>query len=90
PPGKPIDLGIERQGGDVRVWVENQGVGIAAEHQPQLFERFYRVGAGRSRLEGGTGLGLAIVKSIMQLHGGRIEVMSSPAGPTRFSLIFPG
>ena len=89
-PGKPIELGIERQGGDVRVWVENQGVGIAAEHQPQLFERFYRVGAGRSRLEGGTGLGLAIVKSIMQLHGGRVEVVSSPAGPTRFSLIFPG
>jgi len=88
PIGKRIGLGIERHAGDVRVWVENQGVGIAAEHQPQLFERFYRVGAGRSRLEGGTGLGLAIVKSIMQLHGGRVEVMSSPTGPTRFTLVF--
>ncbi|ATP51763.1 heavy metal sensor histidine kinase [Pseudomonas sp. ITEM 17296] len=88
PAGKRIDLGIERHASDVRVWVENEGVGIAAEHQPQLFERFYRVGAGRSRLEGGTGLGLAIVKSIMQLHGGRVEVMSSPAGPTRFTLVF--
>ena len=89
PAGKHIDLGIEREGSDIRVWVENQGPGIAAEHQPQLFERFYRVGAGRSRLEGGTGLGLAIVKSIMQLHSGRVEVMSSPAGPTRFTLVFP-
>ncbi|NIE75060.1 heavy metal sensor histidine kinase [Pantoea sp. Ap-967] len=86
--GQAVQLGIERQGAEVRVWVENQGPGIAEEHWPQLFERFYRVGAGRSRLEGGTGLGLAIVKSIMQLHGGRVEVCSSPAGPTRFTLVF--
>ncbi|MNW01862.1 Phosphate regulon sensor protein PhoR [compost metagenome] len=81
-------LGIERHGSEARLWVENQGAGIAHEHQPQLFERFYRVGSGRSRLEGGTGLGLAIVKSIMQLHGGRVEVSSSPGAPIRFTLVF--
>lgn len=88
PDGQPVKLGIERQGSEVLMWVENQGPGIAEAHWPQLFERFYRVGSGRSRLEGGTGLGLAIVKSIMQLHGGRVEVSSSPSGPTRFTLAF--
>ncbi|MFJ4353607.1 heavy metal sensor histidine kinase [Pseudomonas sp. NPDC089428] len=88
PDGQLVKLGIERQGSEVLMWVENQGPGIAEAHWPQLFERFYRVGSGRSRLEGGTGLGLAIVKSIMQLHGGRVEVSSSPSGPTRFTLVF--
>ncbi|QHG63563.1 heavy metal sensor histidine kinase [Pseudomonas putida] len=86
--GQAVKLGIERKGNDVLIWVENQGPGIADEHLPQLFERFYRVGSGRSRLEGGTGLGLAIVKSIMQLHGGRIVVQSEATGPTRFTLVF--
>ncbi|MNV82710.1 Sensor kinase CusS [compost metagenome] len=89
PESKPVALRIERSGSEVRLSVENQGPGVPAEHQSRLFERFYRVGSGRSRLEGGTGLGLAIVKSIMQLHGGRVEVSSSPLGPTRFTLVFP-
>ncbi|WP_406819788.1 heavy metal sensor histidine kinase [Pseudomonas sp. KnCO4] len=89
PDGTPVAIRIERLGREVRLAVENQGPGIAAAHLPHLFERFYRVGSGRSRLEGGTGLGLAIVKSIMQLHGGRVEVSSSPMGPTRFILMFP-
>ncbi|MDF9616042.1 heavy metal sensor histidine kinase [Pseudomonas entomophila] len=88
PEGQAVVVGIERRGNEVAVWVENQGPGIAEAHQPHLFERFYRVGAGRSRLEGGTGLGLAIVKSIMQLHGGRVEVCSQAEGPTRFTLVF--
>jgi len=88
PEDHEVNLGIERHGEEVWLWVANQGLGIPDEHQPRLFERFYRAGSGRSRLEGGTGLGLAIVKSIMQLHGGRVEVISSPTGPTRFSLVF--
>ncbi|MDF0731149.1 heavy metal sensor histidine kinase [Pseudomonas entomophila] len=88
PEGHAINLGIERQAGEVRLWVENQGAGIAEAHQPHLFERFYRVGSGRSRLDGGTGLGLAIVRSIMQLHGGRVELSSQVQGPTRFTLVF--
>ncbi|EJN37660.1 heavy metal sensor kinase [Pseudomonas sp. GM84] len=88
PEGREVNLGIERRGNEVWLWVANEGPGILDEHLPQLFERFYRAGSGRSRLEGGTGLGLAIVKSIMQLLGGRVEVSSSCAGPTRFSLVF--
>ncbi|MFV3405720.1 MULTISPECIES: heavy metal sensor histidine kinase [Pseudomonas] len=85
---QPITVGIERRENDIAVWVQNTGPGIAEEHLAHLFERFYRAGSGRSRLEGGTGLGLAIVKSIMQLHGGRVEVSSCPSGPTRFTLLF--
>ncbi|WP_236170027.1 heavy metal sensor histidine kinase [Pseudomonas parasichuanensis] len=88
PEGQKVTVGIERLGDEVGVWVENHGAGIGEAHLPHLFERFYRAGSGRSRLEGGTGLGLAIVKSIMQLHGGRVEVRSRAEGPTRFTLVF--
>jgi two-component system heavy metal sensor histidine kinase CusS len=88
PAGQPVAVGIEHLADGVAVWVENAGPGIGEAHLPHLFERFYRAGAGRSRLEGGTGLGLAIVRSIMQLHGGRVEVSSPAQGPTRFSLVF--
>lgn len=90
PQGQQVEIGIERHGDEIYMWVENRGSGIEQAHLPHLFERFYRVGSGRSRLEGGTGLGLAIVKSIMHAHGGRVEVSSELNGMTRFSLIFPG
>ena len=88
PEGARVDIGIEARDDGLHCWVENGGPGVAAEHLPHLFERFYRVGCGRSRMDGGTGLGLAIVKSIMQVHGGRVEVSSAVNGPTRFSLVF--
>jgi signal transduction histidine kinase len=56
--------------------VEDTGPGIAAEHLPHLFERFYRVDAARSREAGGSGLGLAIAHSIVTSHGGAIDVKS--------------
>lgn len=89
PEGQRVQIGIEPRDEGMCCWVENDGPGIAAEHVPHLFERFYRVGCGRSRMDGGTGLGLAIVRSIMQVHGGRVEVASAVSGPTRFSLVFP-
>jgi two-component system heavy metal sensor histidine kinase CusS len=89
PDEQTIDIGIERCGDEICLWVENAGPGIDPEHLPHLFERFYRAGSGRSRLEGGTGLGLAIVKSIMDVHGGRVEVKSRLEELTRFSLFFP-
>lgn len=88
-PGSVVRIGIGARNDGLQCWVENDGPGIAAEHLAHLFERFYRVGCGRSRLDGGTGLGLAIVRSIMQVHGGRVEVNSAVQGPTRFSLVFP-
>jgi heavy metal sensor kinase len=64
--------------GAVLVEVEDTGEGIAPEHLPHVFERFYRVDAARSRASGGTGLGLAICRSIVEAHGGTIAVQSVP------------
>jgi two-component system phosphate regulon sensor histidine kinase PhoR len=69
--------------------VRDEGCGIAAEHLPRLFERFYRVDMARSRALGGTGLGLAIVKHIVQAHGGTVGVESEPGEGTTFTLRIP-
>ena len=71
------------------VMVGNPGPGIAAEHLPYLFNRFYRGDAARSNFATSTGLGLAIVQSIMVLHGGKVMVKSEENAWTEFSLIFP-
>lgn len=67
------------------VEVADSGIGIAKEHLPRLFERFYRVDKGRSREEGGTGLGLAIVKHIVEAHGHTINVRSTEGVGSTFS-----
>ena len=69
--------------------VQDQGIGMAPEDLPRIFERFYRVDKARSRAMGGTGLGLAIVREIMQYHGGRVEVTSELGKGSCFSLYFP-
>ena len=69
--------------------MEDNGTGIPAEDQERIFERFYRVDKARSRGSGGTGLGLAIVKHLVELHGGRIAVDSSPSRGSKFLLSFP-
>ncbi len=72
-------------GDRVLVEVADDGIGIAEEHLPRLFERFYRVGKSRSRNEGGSGLGLAIVKHIVEAHNGTIGVKSAEGQGTTFS-----
>jgi two-component system phosphate regulon sensor histidine kinase PhoR len=73
----------------VSLVVSDDGPGIAKAHLARLFERFYRVDTGRSREMGGTGLGLAIVKHIAQVHGGSVEVSSSPGAGSVFSIHLP-
>lgn len=71
------------------VRVSDTGVGIAPEHLPKIFDRFYRVDPARSQRYPGMGLGLAIVKSIMDLHGGTVTVQSVPYQGTTITLRFP-
>lgn len=89
PTGATIFLkgGMTAEGATVTVG--NPGPGIAAEHLPYLFNRFYRGDAARSNFATSTGLGLAIVQSIMVLHGGKVLVKSEENAWTEFSLIFP-
>lgn len=82
-----VAAGAGAEGLSVRV--EDRGCGIAAEHVPRLFERFYRVDKARSRSLGGTGLGLAIVKHVVTAHGGRVSVQSVPGEGSTFSIHLP-
>ena len=78
-----------RDGDIVTVGVRDTGSGIAAEHLPRIFERFYRVDPARSREEGGTGLGLAIVKHLVESHGGRMRAESRVGAGTTIRATFP-
>ena len=73
--------------GKAVISVCDHGIGIPADCQPRLFERFYRVDKNRSRAIGGTGLGLAIVKHIAQLHGGEVRVASAPDEGATFQIV---
>jgi two-component system OmpR family sensor kinase len=79
----------ERRGDRVVLEVRDDGPGIGPEHLPRLFERFYRVDAGRSRERGGTGLGLSIVKHLVESMGGTITVASTPGTGTTFRIELP-
>jgi signal transduction histidine kinase len=89
PPGGRICLHAEQRDGQVCVSVQNTGAGIAPEHLPNLFERFYRVDHSRSRATGGSGLGLAIVKQLVEAHGGRVWAASVPGASTTFYFTVP-
>jgi len=87
-PGSAVRVMMETQEHAVRIILENTGTGIAPEHLPRLFDRFYRVDASRQRSSEGAGLGLAITHSIIRAHSGSISA-SSAEGITRFTVLLP-
>ncbi len=89
PPGGRVTLAAAAGDGYVSLSVSDTGTGIKPEHLPRIFDRFYRVGADRSRRRGGSGLGLAIVKSLVEAQGGRIRASSEPGYGTVFSFTLP-
>jgi two-component system phosphate regulon sensor histidine kinase PhoR len=75
-PSGTIRVRVRRTSDGVEFAVEDTGIGIATEHLPRVFERFYRVDKARSRVQGGTGLGLSIVRHLVESQGGRVSVES--------------
>jgi two-component system phosphate regulon sensor histidine kinase PhoR len=89
PEGGRVRLTARPDGDRVRLCVADSGMGIAPQHLPRLFERFYRIDPGRSRDMGGTGLGLAIVKHLVSAMGGELQVASQPGEGSEFSVLLP-
>lgn len=87
--GKRVVLNARLLPGSVEFSVQDFGIGVASEHLPRIFERFYRVDKARSRESGGTGLGLSIVKHIVLAHGGSIRVESELNHGSTFFFTLP-
>jgi signal transduction histidine kinase len=89
PRGGRVDIDAHRAATTVEIAVSDTGIGIPADEQPRLFERFFRASAADSRSIQGSGLGLAIVKEIVDNHGGQIDLDSEPGSGTRVTLTIP-
>ncbi len=89
PPGGRVSVDATLSGNDVAVSVRDTGSGIAPEHLPYVFDRFYRTDAARARATGGAGLGLAIVKHLVEAQGGKISATSQPGGGTTLTFTLP-
>jgi heavy metal sensor kinase len=89
PVGGAVTLCLQNHGPVAELSVADSGIGIAAEHLPHIFERFYRVDRARSRVAGSTGLGLPIVKEVVEAHGGQVRIRSEPGQGSTFSVVLP-
>jgi signal transduction histidine kinase len=86
---KRVRLAMTAKGGAVIIEVSDNGIGIAKEELPSIFEKFYRVRDERSRQVGGAGLGLPLVRHIVEAHGGSIDVRSTVGKGTTFVVRIP-
>jgi signal transduction histidine kinase len=93
PEGGNIRIRVSRERangtGEVRISVQDDGIGIPASSHDRIFERFYRVDPARSRKVGGTGLGLSISKHLVDMMGGRIELESQLGRGSTFTVVLP-
>jgi signal transduction histidine kinase len=86
---REIDLRLSARNGHAVIEVTDHGLGLAAEEQKHIFEKFYRAPSHESRLIAGTGLGLTLVAHIAKAHGGRVEVESAPGAGSTFCMFLP-
>jgi len=89
PPGGKVDVRVRRHGQAAEVEVADTGSGIAPEHLPRIFDRFYRADKARARERGGTGLGLAIAKMLVEAHAGQLHLTSTPGQGTQVTVSLP-
>lgn len=89
PPGGSVTLAARGEGDRVVFTVRDTGEGIAPEHLPRVFDRFYRVDGARSREAGGSGLGLSIVKQLVEAHGGTVSAESELGRGAAFHFTLP-
>jgi signal transduction histidine kinase len=89
PPGGCVQLGVQREGSEGLLQVDDSGEGIPPEHLARVFDRFHRVDPSRARSTGGAGLGLAIAHGLVVAHNGRIKISNRPGGGTRVSIYLP-
>jgi signal transduction histidine kinase len=91
PPGGQVGLQLASHGtrGEVRMTVWDTGPGIAQEDAERVFTPFVQLDAGLNRKYEGTGLGLTLVRRLAELHGGRVNLESTPAAGSRFSVVLP-
>ncbi len=89
PPGTAVEVSVRSDGTRAVLAVHDDGPGVAPEHAPHIFERFYRADASRTRGSGGSGLGLAIVASIAEAHGGLARLETAPGAGSTFLVELP-
>jgi len=86
---KDIDVRVTSTAAEVRIAVEDHGIGIPAAEQKKIYEKFYRVGSTLVHDVKGSGLGLSIVQHVVQAHGGRVELVSVPGQGSTFTIVLP-
>lgn len=89
PQGGKVWIEALEQSGFVRITVGDTGIGISADEQENIFDKFYQVGNTTSGVREGTGLGLSITKELVQMHGGWMEVVSKPGQGSQFAFTLP-
>jgi two-component system, OmpR family, phosphate regulon sensor histidine kinase PhoR len=89
PPGGKIRLDLLRQDPEIAFKLKDSGIGISAEEQAHIFERFYKADKARTQSHGGSGLGLSIAWKIVEMHQGAISVDSAPGAGTTFTVVLP-
>ncbi|UMZ73769.1 c-type heme family protein [Natranaerofaba carboxydovora] len=89
PNGGTISMGTKQKDKHVEIFVEDNGEGISTQEQEKIFEKFTQLDGSTTRRYKGTGLGLSLVKELVELHGGKINLVSSPEWGSRFTINLP-